>query len=186
MLILFLLCAFKSGTDRFYLRKAEGFDTAGKEVFYYFRPKNALSLTAFYINLYSRKLFIFALCLLPSAAVLLFLLLRLEGGMFSYDAARVLLAAATVLFFCGVYYFIRLNGFFFLARYYFASGKYFTYRQLFAFSYRLIGSSKMTVLKKRLSFVPWFASCIFLLPVSFVRSHYNRSMAQLAHDLMEL
>lgn len=186
MLILFLLCAFKSGTDRFYLRKAEGFDTAGKEIFYYFRPKNALTLVAFYLGLYSRKLLIFLLCFLPSAAVLLFLAGRLEGGMLSYAAARVLLAAATVLFICGVYYFIRLNGFFFLARYYFASGKYFSYRQLFEFSFRLIRCRKMTVLKKRLSFIPWFASCIFLLPVSFVRSHYNRSMAELAYDLMEL
>lgn len=186
MLILFFLCAFRSGTDRFYLRRAEGFDSAGREVFYYFRPKNALSLTAFYFSLYSRKLVFFILCFLPSASVIIYLNSRISDGGFSFDAVCVLLAASTVLFFSGAYYFIRLNGFFFLARYYFASDKYFTLRQLFSFSYECVKDKKMTVLKKRLSFIPWFASCIFLLPVSFVRSHYNRSMAELAYDLMEL
>ncbi len=186
MLILFLLCAFKSGTDRFYLRKAEGFDARGKEVFFYFKPKNALSLVGFYFNLYSRKLLMLAVCFLPFAAVLLFLHSALRWGNFSLAAARVLVITALLLLADGVYFFIRLNGFFFLARYYFASGKYFNFRQLFSFSYKSIKDKKLTVLKKRLSFIGWFASCIFLLPVSFVRSHYNRSMAQLARDLMEL
>lgn len=186
MLILFLLCAFKSGSDRFYLRKAEGFDAKGKEVFFYFRPKNALSLAAFYFNLYIRKLLLFIVCFAPFAAVMAFLMSGLERGGFSLSAARILLAAATVLLVNGIYYFIRLNGFFFLARYFFASGRYFNLRQLFSFSYKCIRNKKFTVLKKRLSFIGWFAGCIFLLPISFVRSHYNRSMAQLASDLMSI
>lgn len=186
MLVLFLLCAFKSGSDRFYLRKAEGFDARGKEVFFYFRPKNALSLTAFYFNLYLRKLFVLLVCLLPSAAVIMFLLRQIEKGGFSLEQSRILFAAAAVLFVTGIYYYIRFNGFFFLARYLFASGRYFNLRQLFAFSYGCIKNNKMKVLKKRLSFAGWFFLCIFLLPVSFVRSHYNRSMAELADELMSV
>ena len=186
MLVLFLLCAFKSGTDRFYLRKAEGFGTKGSEMFFYFRPKNALRLIAFYFNLYLRKLLILTVCFTPFFAVMLFLFLQLERGGYSLSASLVIFISAVVLFVNGACYFIRLNGFFFLARYYFASGKYFSFRQLFSFSYKLIRTKKLTVLKKRLFFIGWFACCIFLLPVSFVRSHYNRSMAQLAHDLMDL
>ena len=186
MLILFLLCAFKSGADRFYLRRAEGFGTRGSEIFFYFRPKNALQLVAFYLNLYSRKLLLFALCFAPFIAVTAFFLAQLERGGYSLSASTVLIASALLLFVNGVYYFVRLNGFFFLARYYFASGKYFSFRQLFSFCYKLIRNEKIKVLKKRLSFAGWFALCMFLLPVSFVRSHYNSSMAQLAHDLMEL
>ncbi len=186
MFILFLLCAFKSGSDRFYLKKAEGLSGTGKEVFYYFYPKNALSLLAFYLNLYTRKLMLFIICFAPSVAVTFFLMQRIVEKGFSLYASVVLLLASAMLFFNGLYYFIRLNGFFFLARYYFASGKYFSYRQLFSFCGKLIKNKKAAVLKKRLSFIPWFVLCIFLLPVSLVRSHYNLSMAQLAHDLMEL
>lgn len=186
MVILFLLCAFKSGSDRFYFRKAQGFDAQGKEVFYYFKPKNALLLISFYLNLYLRKLLFFFVCFLPFFTILFFLDYYIKKGGFSYNAFLVLTFASALLFVNGLYYFIRFNGFFFLARYCFASEKYLSVRQLFSLSYKLIQDKKMTVIKKRISFIPWFASCIFLLPVSFVRSHYNRSMAQLAYDLMEL
>lgn len=186
MLVLFLLCAFRSGSDRFYLRRAEGFDPDGKEVFFYFRPKNALSLAAFYLNLFGRRFLILLICFLPFAAVWGAFIACLGRGGLSLNVSRVLLVASALLFLNGVFYFIRFNGFFFLARYYFASGRYFSFRQLFRFSYKCIREKKLTVLKKRISFIGWFASCAFLLPVSFVRSYYNRSMAQLARDLMGL
>lgn len=186
MLILFLLCAFRSGTDRFYLRRAQGFDSKGRDIFFYFRPKKALSLVGFYINLYLRKLTVFIVCFAPFLSVSLFAAFAAERFGLSVEAFRVLLSTAVVLFVDGIIFFIRLNGFFFLARYFFVSDKYFSFRQLFAFSYKLIKDKKMTVLKKRLSFAGWFVGCLFLLPVSFVRSHYNRSMAELANDLMTL
>lgn len=186
MLLLILFCAFRSGSDRFYLKRAAGFKAGGKDVFFYFKSKRLFTLIAFYLNFYLRKLLVIAFCFFPFLVTVLFLNRLLAGSVASKGLTWVLIAVSATFFVNGLVFFFRFNSFFFLARYYFVSGGYKTFRQLFSFSFKQMAGRRGEVFRKRLSFVPWFFSCILLLPISFVRSYYNQSMADLAAYLMEL
>ena len=182
MILLILFCAFRSGADRFYLKRSAGFRAGGSDVFFYFKPRRLLILTAFYFNYYIRKLLVIAFCFLPFGVNVVFL-----NGLLSSEApSKALVFVAAAFFVNGFIFFFRFNSFFFLARYCFATGNYKSFRQLFYFSVRGMTGRRGEVFRKKLSFIPWFFSCVFLLPISFVRSYYNQTMADLAADLMKL
>lgn len=185
MIIIFLYYAFRSGRDRYYLKKAGGEAVEGKELLYYFRPANSISLLAFYLNLWLRRLLIILLCFFPCVVCVLPFAVRLNGGNASLKVSVVLMFFAAVFFVNGACFFVRLNSFFFLARYYFASGSYSSLYKLFSLSYKKLKGKRAQVLKKRLSFMGWFLSCILIFPSAFVRSYYSESMARLAKELIE-
>lgn len=184
-MLLIILCAFRSGADRYYLKKAVGLNADGSEVFYYFRPRNILRLIKFYFSFYAVKLTVAVFCFLPFIVLLLFINSYVYSGDASAAVFNVYILTAAVLFVHGIVFFFRFNSFFFVARYRFASGHPDTMLQLLSFSYKCIKGNRMAVLSEKLSFIPWFISCVFLLPISFVRAHYNHTMAQLAADLMQ-
>jgi len=185
VLVLFLLCAFRSGSDRFYLKRAVGIRSDGRDVLYYVRVKNALRLVLFYLCFYSLKLAVLALSFLPFIAAVLFTGTFVSGGEASALIFTVLLLLCAVLFFHAAVFFLRFNSFFFVSRYCFVTGRFAKMRDLFRFSFSCMQGNRRTVFLKKLSFIPWFFSCVLLLPISFVRSYYNQSMAYLACDLIE-
>ncbi len=185
MLVLFLICAFRSGSDRFYLKRAVGITGEGRDVLYYVRPKNALRLAGFYLCFYLMKLAVLFSCLLPFIVSVVLTGSLAYGGGLSALAFTVLLLLCGALFLHGAVFFIRFNSFFFVARYCFVTGRFRKMTALFRFSFMCIEQNRRAVFLKKLSFVPWFFSCVFLLPISFVRSYYNQSMAHLAADLIE-
>lgn len=185
MTVLFLICAFRSGADRFYLKRAVGLKADGREVFYFFRFKNAFRLVSFYLCFYGLKLLVFAFSFAPLSALLIYTADRTYNRNFSAALFYVLIFTGAALFVFGLVFFIRLNSFFFLARYCFASENFYSLKRLFRFAFSCIVGKRRTVTVKKLSFIPWFLSCVFLLPISFVRSYYNQTMAQLAADLIE-
>lgn len=184
MILIFLFYAFRSGKDRYYLKKISGEKVKGREVLFYLRPENWLSLVVFCLNLWLRRIIIILLCFFPSALSLMLLGVKAEQGSLSLKLSTVLLFAAIVFFVNGIYFYVRFNSFLFLARYYFASGKYPSVYKLFSLSYKKITGKRKTVLKKRLSFAGWFASCLLIFPSAFVRSYYCESMAELAVELI--
>ena len=185
MLVLFLLCAFRSGSDRFYLKKAVGIRGNGSDVLYYVRLKNALKLMLFYLCFYSMKLALLLVSFLPFIGALSVAVFLLSQGGMSALIFTVLLVLSAVLFVHGAVFFLRFNSFFFLSRYCFVTGRFEKMRSLFRFSFACIQGNRRAVFLKKLSFIPWFFSCVLLLPISFVRSYYNQSMAYLAADLIE-
>ncbi len=185
MLLLFILCALRSGSDRYYLIKTQGNTVKGKEVFYFLRPSMLLSTLTFYLNYYLRKLFYILLCFAPSVVVAVLLFYYLKYGRASFAVAVVIFASAAVFFVNGIIYFLRFNALLFASRYYFACGNFTTFRQLFLSSARCIEDKRGVIFKERLRFAGWFLSCIFVFPVPFVQNYYRETMAHLADNLME-
>lgn len=186
MLLLFLFCAFRSGTDRYYYKKACNIKADGRDAVFYFRPSNSFSLLKFYLNFYVRKLFLFLLCFLPSFLSLAALTYYIRNLRASFTVSLIALLIASALLINGVIFFIRFNSLFFAARYCFVSGLFSDCRQIFSFSFKCIEGKNREVFMKKISFIPWFLCCIFLLPISFVRSFYNQTMAETAKDLIKL
>ena len=185
MLILFLLIAFRSGSDRYYLKKAAGLRSGGKDVLYYLRLKNIRGLLAFNLCLYALKLLILLFSFLPFSVCLSAFLYSGGQGSVSLSLLRISLFTELLLFLFGTVFFLRLNSFLFPARYCFASGNYKSIKGLFRFSYACMQGNRQRVFKRRLSFIPWFFSCVFLLPIGFVRAYYHQSMADIAADLIQ-
>ena len=185
MIIIFLLCAFRSGTDRYYLKKVRGEKVRGKEILFYFKPRNSLRLIAFYLNFWLRKLILLLLCFAPFVLVSVYLVFYLENSDASAKVSLIVFFSAIVFAVNGIYFFIRLNSFLFLSRYYFASDKYVSFRQLFNYSYLHLEGKRRMLLRKRIGFIGWFASCVFVFPVAFVRSYYMEALADFASDLIE-
>ena len=185
MLILALLGAFKSGSDRYYFKKAINVKTDGRDVFYYFRFKCFVKMAVFYLNLYARRFLILLFCMLPFVVCVGCFYSVVNAQTASLRLTAILIFTCAALFFCGAVFFFRLNSFLFLARYCFVSDEFETNRQIFAFSYHAMNRNRSRLFKRRMAFVPWFASCVFLLPISFVRSYYNQSMAELASEYLQ-
>lgn len=184
MFVIFILCAFRSGADRYYLKKAKGEKSEGKDVFFYFRPKNIPSLAVFYLNYWLRRLLIAVLCFFPFVAAILYLFYYINQGRASLFVSGALLVSALAFAVNGIFFFYRLSSFLFLARYCFSSGSFINFRKLFDFSYCRLEGKRGIVLRKKLGFIGWFISCIFIFPVAFVRSYYMETMAKLANELM--
>lgn len=184
MLVLLLILAFRSGVDRYYLLTAQGNRVGAKDVFFYLRGKRIFTVALFYFNYFLRKLFVFLFCFSPVVISMLLLLYYIEKGGASL-AVSVTALFVTVLFFLNsLVFFVRFNSLFFVARYCFASGNFSSYRQLFSFSYKCIDGKRRKVFLKKISFIPLFMCCIFLIPITFVRNLYAGTMAELAKDLM--
>ena len=185
MLIIFLLCAFRSGTDRYYLKKARGQKADGKDILFYLRLKNIPSLLAFYFNYWLRRLLVVLLCFFPFASVMLYLFYYINKGRASLPVSQALFFSALVFAVNGVFYFFRFNSFLFLSRYCFSSGAFSSLKKLFDFSFYRLEGRRGVVLRKKFSFIGWFLSCFFVFPVAFVRSYYMETMAKLANELMQ-
>lgn len=185
MLVLFMICAFRSGSDRYYLKRAVGIEGDGRDVLYFIRLRKILRLLLFYVCLYCVKLVLLFLSFLPFIASVLL------SGAFLYSkgasalAFTVLLIACAVLFVHGTVFFFRFNSFLFVSRYCFVTERFSKIRDLLRFSIVCMQGNRQRIFLKKLSFIPWFFSCVLLLPISFVRSYYNQTMASLAADLIE-
>ena len=185
MLIIFLLCAFRSGTDRYYLKKARGQKADGKDILFYLKLKNIPSLVAFYFNYWLRRFIVALLCFLPFVSVVLYLFYYVNKGRASLFISQALFFSALIFAANGIFYFFRFNSFLFLSRYCFSSGSFTSLRKLFDFSFCKLEGRRGVVLRKKLSFIGWFLSCFLVFPVAFVRSYYMETMASLANELMQ-
>ena len=185
MLLLFILCALRSGSDRYYLMKTESTDVKAGEVFYFFSPAKVFPVLKFYLNYYARKLLHFLLCFFPVVLTAFFLFYYLKYSRASYYVSLVTVFAMLSFTVNGIVYFFRFNALLFLSRYYFASESFVSYRQLFSDSSLRVKGKRWLILKKKLSFSGWFISCILVFPVPFVQNCYRETIARLAKDLME-
>ena len=185
MILLFLFFAFRSGSDRYYLKKAAGLRSGGRDVLYYIRLKNIGSLLLFNIFYYFLKLILLLFSFLPFVLCFLLLWKMCQQGVLSLNSFKAVDALCIVLFVYGIIFFFRFNSFLFPARYCFVTGNFLSFKRLFAFSYLCMQGNRKKVFFRRLSFIPWFMSCVFLLPIGFVRSYYHQSMADIAADLIQ-
>lgn len=185
MILLFLLCAFRSGSDRYYLKKSAGLRSDGSDVLFYLKLRNTVSLVLFNLCFYFIKLLLLAFSFLPFSICFFILFTMSQQGSMSLNLFRVGLLICGVLVVHGFVFFFRLNAYLFPVRYCFVTGNFSSLKELFIFSYRCMQNNRKRVFRRKLAFIPWFISCIFLLPIGFVRSYYHQSMADIAADLIE-
>lgn len=185
MLLLFIFCALRSGSDRYYLLKTEKAGVKGRELFYFLRPSALAGTFVFYLNYYLRKLLYIVLCFLPCVGAVLFLFYYLEYGRASLAVSVVLSASAAVFLVNGIIYYFRFSSLLFVSRYLFASGNFTSWRKLFLFSAGCVEGKRGVILKQKLKLTGWFLSCILVFPASFVQNYYRETMAGLAKALME-
>ncbi len=178
-----IINAVSFGTDRFFLRKAQNKGESVKDIFYYFSFKKLFSLLGFSVFLWAIKGAFMIVCFTPSLS-LLFFLTRLLRFSFSVKGTIILFTSVVILAFNGLYFYKRLTAFLFLSRYIYIEGSFINYRQILSFSALVMDKKGRELKKIKLSFFPWFVSCIFIIPAAYVFSYYRQTLCVAAEDFM--
>ena len=114
MFLLALVCAFRSGADRYYLKKAVGERADGGEVFYYLRPRRFILLLKFYFSFYLIKLALLFVCMLPFVLFVSGFFYYVYTGNISASVFNTGVVLSVVLMIHGIIFFVRFNSFFFV------------------------------------------------------------------------
>ncbi|MBQ7295905.1 MAG: hypothetical protein IJW86_06895 [Clostridia bacterium] len=177
--------ALKTGSDRYMLKKAQKVSAGTKDIFFYFAPKNLFSLLFISFRTSVLRVLVFAFLNIPTVLCSL-LLLTLSRSRFSAAVGAVLAAGCAVFFISSFWFYFRLTSSLFLVRYYFIKGEYINFRHLIASSQSAMHGKVNELCKLRLSFLGWFISCIFILPIGYVWGYYKQTMAAWANEIMKL
>ncbi|MGN0448293.1 MAG: hypothetical protein ACI4GC_07090 [Acutalibacteraceae bacterium] len=176
-LFLFSVFSFRSGADRFFLRKAQGQGAKVGDFFYYLSPKRVVELFRFYLNFYIRKLILVLLCFTPFVISDVTLYLLVRNGDFSLNVT-ILLSLMNLLFLLnGMFFYYRFSVFLLISRFCFAGGKYLSQKHLFSVALHESEDIRKKLFKMRLSFSGWFLSCLLILPIGFVWGYFKQSVA---------
>ncbi len=183
--VIFLaMSLMNEGIRRFFLRRAGGLKAGSEDIFFYFRRKRLSSAIRFSLGLRTVKLAAAFFLYLPSAVTLLLIFLYLREG----TSVRYLfaLAASEIMFFInGSFFYFRLSNLLFLCPYFFASGEYKGLKRIITDSAEIMKSKRRVLTRLRLSFWGWFLTCLTVLPVGYVWSYYNQTLAVAAKDFMK-
>lgn len=185
--LLILFGAYSSvrlGTKRYLFRKAVKKKPRAKDIFFYFSPKNFFMAFFYSLRITLIKLLIFIFCLFPSA-VCFFMMERFSRQ--GVSALVCISLAVTALCLCvngGVFYSL-FNSSFFLCDYYFIDGAYVSFRHIVSLSQRYMKGKNTLLTRMKLSFSGWFVLCFLILPVAYVWSYYNQSLAVAAAEFMK-
>lgn len=184
--ILFLFCIFSAadmGLIRFFLRKAQKKGGKAKDLFFYFSPKQTAKLISFSVKTALLKFFILCICFMPFCfgSFLLFSLIKNSA---SLSVSVVMLLSTLCFLLNGIVFYSLADSSLFLLKYYFANGEYLNFRHLVSSSQTQMKKHRRTLLKLRLSFMGWFLSCVFILPIGYVFSYFSQSKAVAASHFM--
>lgn len=172
------------GTDRFFLRRSQQKGGSAADLFCYFHPVRAVGALFFGAALLAVKLFCFILSFAPSAGMLYLLLFTAQRGVSSLVA--VTLAVGTVLLIIiALSFYKRISASLFLAKYHYICGDCISFRQAVASSFIEMKNRKRLLLRLKMSFRGWFMLCLLILPVGYVWSYYNQTMAVAAVEFMD-
>ncbi len=185
LLILFgVFSSVRLGAKRFFFRKAVKQKPGARDIFYYFLPKNYFKSFFYSLRIALIKLMIFLFCLFPSA-VCFFMVERFSRqGVSALVCISLTLTALCLSVNGGVFYSL-FNSSFFLCDYCFIDGACISFRQIISLSQRNMKGKNTLLTRMKLSFVGWFAFCIFVLPVPYVWGYYNQSLAVVAAEFMK-
>lgn len=177
--------ALKTGADRYMFKKAQSYSPTAKDIFFYFSPRSFFSLLYVKCRIFLLRAMIFILMNMPCfmCSVLLF---NLSTSRFSLAVTTVLAGGVLVFFISGVYFYLQISSSLFMVKYYYIKGEYVSFRHLIASSQSAMKGRSAELLKLRISFMGWFLSCVFILPVGYVWSYYNQTLSAYADKITKL
>lgn len=187
--VVFLLFTFmlysqiKLGTDRFFLRRAQKKGSTAADIFYYFHPFRAVGALSFSVKMLLMRISLFLFMLIPFILCVILLLYLLERDV-SALVALTLFAGSLVYLFSALIFYRKITASLFLAKYYFIQGEYISFSHLIASSQSSMSKKRRELAKIRRGFYGWFILCLTLLPVGYVWSYYNQTMAVVGDSFM--
>lgn len=181
IIYLFTYSSFAAGSCawfNFYGKK----NRAAKAAYWFKLSKSALSARLF-ILLFLKKFFWYLTFLFPGAAVIISsVILAMNGGIELNFFACTVAGGAVMLLLGLVFCFIVLQKYF-LAPYIMAADPSLNAREAIRLS-RLASNGRMKKTAAfKLSFIPWFLSCVAVFPVFYVWPYYKQSCAVYAKQI---
>lgn len=171
------------GFKRFFLKKAENYNASFKDILYFFKIKNYIRVFTYFVKKSIYKGFFFLICLFPFV-VAVFLFSNTLSGI-SFSAGCLIVLSSLLLLFNGLIYYKKISASLFLADYYYIKGEYVSFSHLIASSQNSMKNKANEFSKMRVSFIGWFALCIFIVPVFYVFGYYSQCMAVLAEKYIK-
>ncbi|MCM1544833.1 MAG: DUF975 family protein [Ruminococcus sp.] len=180
----FAFAALALGSKRYFLRCCKGENKRIANLFHFFVPSEFLKTFRFAVCFYSIRIACLAVSMLP-AAVMLFLWVRMVSGNASLQVSVIFLTCAAVMLLIGLYFYLRAKRLFFLCSYLFAAGEETRFLQCMKMSMQKMEHETRRLFMLRTSFIGWLCLCVFLLPIFYVWSYYEQTMAAFAGKMME-
>ena len=187
--VIFLLFTFmlysqiKLGTDRFFLRRAQKKGSTAADIFYYFHPFRAVGAFSFSLKMLLLKISLLSFMLIPSILCMAVLLYLLESKV-STLVALTLFVGSVVYLSSALIFYRKITSSLFLAKYYYIQGEYISFSHLIASSQNAMSEKCKELAKIRRGFYGWFILCLTLLPIGYVWSYYNQTMAVAGDSFM--
>lgn len=177
--------ALKVGSDRYMLKKAENVHADTKDIFFYFKPKSLIALFGFSFRLFIVKFIILLFFNLPTIFCA-FLIAYLSKATFSAAVTVTLSFGCFAFLLNALNYYFKITSSMFLMKYYFIKGEFLNFKHLMASSQNAMKGRSLEIRKIKKSFIGWFVSCLFLLPIGYVWGYYNQTLAAYAQEIMKL
>ncbi len=154
-----------------------------KRLFFWFRPKNSLRAFRFKALMYIIKS-LWAIVFFLPAAILVWSIYYLSGtgGLELY--LFISLTGGTVLLTIGgaVFYFIAMQKYF-IAEYLYSSNPKLGAGTAIKQSKNLLDGHILEIVRFKLSFLPWFLGCIFIVPAVYFIPYYKESCCVVAKKI---
>ncbi len=176
-----LISGFRSGSLAwFHFYKSHN---KSRRSLFWFSPKRELKSTAFYFNIFLRKLLWTAFLALPGGFTLFsFVLLAMDGGI-EFNLFLCGVIGGTLMLLLGLVFRFIIIQKYFLASFYLIENPKIKINEAIKKSVSAMnGKLKKTALFK-LSFTPWFSLCLSLFPIIYVLPYYKQSCFIYANEL---
>jgi len=168
----FILAAMRYGRENWFWRRSNFEYTPPSVAFYGFADKK--KAFALWIKLKALYLFWYILFLLPCAggAVSAFLLWRKSVSVFVFAAVAVCIIALALI---GLLFAFIVTQRYALAYYSLFDDQTASTGKAIKESKRIMAGNERRLARLKLSFIPWFLSCVFVLPIFYVAPYYKLS-----------
>ena len=178
--MLFLACAlrfsFVSSAGRYFYKRAMGENTDIGDVFYYLSFDVFVTNFLFRLKLSLAKLVCFTFCFLPLTSVFFFLYRTAYSGA-SVLVIVVMTFTAVIFLITGIIYYCKFSSLLFLCPYIFYVDNSKSFFEIVSESQGIMKKRVKSLNKIRVSFIPSFILCVFLVPAIYVWSVYNQTKA---------
>lgn len=187
MIFIFVFCIFNSirlGIKRYFLKKAQKKNPVAEDIFFYFKVRNFFSCFVYCIRIALIRLFLLSFCLLPCGICFVILQSFSLSGVSALVCTALFITALCLLINGTVFYYSFFSSFF-LCDYYYIEGSFVSFSHLIASSQKMMSGRKNVLHRLKLSFSGWFILSLLLIPLPYVWSYYNQSLAVAAAEFMK-
>ena len=175
-LLLMLRSSVRLGREAWFLSIAKGNKPKKTRLFFWCNPRHSAKACGVYLRLFLLKLALGAFFLFPGLTVLLSVLYTVTSQGTEYKALICLLSGASLLLIVGsVYYFVNVQRYM-LTPTLIAENPRMSFAEALKMSKSIMTGNCINAAFMKISFLPWFLSCILVFPLFYVWPYYNRAM----------